>query len=53
MLGAGTLGRAVMAIVATNLFEIFGVSGPALMGAFFGLLGALTIMRYQRVNAIN
>jgi DHA1 family inner membrane transport protein len=53
VLGAGTLGRAVMAIVATNLFETFGVSGPALMGAFFGLLGALTIMRYQRVNAIN
>ena len=53
VLGAGTLGRAVMAIVATNLFESFGVSGPALMGAFFGLLGALTITRYQRVNVSN
>jgi len=53
VLGAGTLGRAVMAIVATNLFESFGVRGPALMGAFFGLLGALTITRYQRVNVSN
>ena len=42
---------AVMAIVATSLFESFGVRGPALMGAFFGLLGAITITRYQRVIA--
>jgi multisubunit Na+/H+ antiporter MnhG subunit len=42
-----------MAIVATNLFESFGVRGPALMGAFFGLLGAITITRYQRVMARN
>ena len=53
VLGAGTLGRAVMAIVATNLFESFGVQGPALMGAFFGLLGAITITRYQRVMTRN
>ena len=53
VLGAGTLGRAVMAIVATTLFESFGVRGPALMGAFFGLLGALTITRYRRVIASN
>jgi predicted MFS family arabinose efflux permease len=53
VLGAGTLGRAVMAIVATNLFESFGVRGPALMGAFFGLLGAITITRYHRVIARN
>jgi DHA1 family inner membrane transport protein len=51
VLGAGTLGRAVMAIVATHLFESFGVKGPALMGALFGLLGALTITNYRRVNA--
>ena len=51
VLGAGTLGRAVMAIVATHLFESFGVKGPALMGASFGLLGALTITNYRRVNA--
>ena len=53
VLGAGTLGRAVMAIVATLLFESFGVQGPALMGAIFGLLGALTITRYSRINAKN
>jgi predicted MFS family arabinose efflux permease len=53
VLGAGTLGRAVMAIVATSLFESFGVRGPALMGAFFGLLGAITITRYQRVIGKN
>ena len=51
VLGAGTLGRAVMAIIATHLFESFGVQGPALMGAFFGLLGALTITCYRRLNA--
>jgi predicted MFS family arabinose efflux permease len=53
VLGAGTLGRAVMAIIATHLFESFGVQGPALMGASFGLLGALTITGYRRVNAKN
>jgi len=51
VLGAGTLGRAVMAIIATHLFESFGVQGPALMGASFGLLGALTITSYRRQNA--
>ncbi len=51
VLGAGTLGRAVMAIIATYLFESFGVQGPALMGALFGLLGALTITNYRRLNA--
>jgi predicted MFS family arabinose efflux permease len=51
VLGAGTLGRAVMAIIATHMFESFGVQGPALMGAFFGLLGALTITYYRRLNA--
>ena len=53
VLGAGTLGRAVMAIIATHLFESFGVQGPALMGALFGLLGALTITSYRRLNAKN
>jgi predicted MFS family arabinose efflux permease len=53
VLGAGTLGRAVMAIVATHLFESYGVKGPALMGALFGLLGALTITQYRRVNSKN
>jgi len=53
VLGAGTLGRAVMAIIATHLFESFGVQGPALMGAVFGLLGAVTITTYRRVNASN
>ena len=43
--------RAVMAIIATHLFESLGVQGPALMGAFFGLLGALTITYYRRLNA--
>jgi predicted MFS family arabinose efflux permease len=53
VLGAGTLGRAVMAIIATHLFESFGVQGPALMGALFGLIGALTITGYRRVKAKN
>ena len=53
VLGAGTLGRAVMAIIATHLFESFGVQGPALLGAVFGLLGAVTITTYRRVNANN
>ena len=53
VLGAGSLGRAVMAIIATHLFESFGVQGPALMGALFGLIGALTITGYRRVNAKN
>ena len=53
VLGAGTLGRAVMAIIATHLFESVGVQGPALMGALFGLLGALTITSYRRLNAKN
>ena len=53
VLGAGTLGRAVMAIIATHLFESFGVQGPALMGALFGLLGALAITSYRRLNAKN
>ena len=48
VLGAGTLGRAVMAIVATQLFERFGVGGPALMGAFFGLLGAVAITAHKK-----
>jgi hypothetical protein len=42
-----------MAIIATHLFESFGVQGPALMGAVFGLLGAVTITTYRRVNASN
>jgi hypothetical protein len=42
-----------MAIIATHLFESFGVQGPALMGASFGLLGALTITGYRRVKAKN
>jgi len=29
------------------------VKGPALMGALFGLLGALTITNYRRINAKN
>jgi predicted MFS family arabinose efflux permease len=53
VLGAGTLGRAVMAIIATHLFESFGVQGPALLGAVFGLLGAVTITTYRKVNANN
>jgi len=53
VLGAGTLGRAVMAIVATHLFESYGVKGPALLGSVFGVIGALLIMRYRSVNSEN
>ena len=53
VLGAGTLGRAVMAIVATHLFESYGVRGPALLGSVFGVIGALLIMRYRSVHSEN
>ena len=53
VLGAGTLGRAVMAIVATHLFESYGVKGPALLGSMFGVIGALLIMRYRSAQAKN
>ena len=53
MLGAGTLGRAVMAIAATHLFESYGVKGPALLGSVFGVIGALLILRYRSVHSEN
>ena len=53
VLGAGTLGRAVIAIAATHLFESYGVKGPALLGSVFGVIGALLIMRYRSVNSEN
>lgn len=53
VLGAGTLGRAVMAIAATHLFESYGVKGPALLGSVFGVIGALLILRYQSVRSEN
>ena len=53
VLGAGTLGRAVMAIAATHLFESYGVKGPALLGSVFGVIGALLILRYRSVHSEN
>ena len=52
VLGAGTLGRAVMAIVATHLFESYGVRGPALLGSVFGVIGAVLITRYRTANSL-
>lgn len=52
VLGAGTLGRAVMAIVATHLFESYGVKGPALLGSVFGVVGAVLITRYRSANSL-
>ena len=53
VLGAGTLGRAVIAIAATHLFESYGVKGPALLGSVFGVIGALLILRYRSVHSEN
>ena len=53
VLGAGTLGRAVIAIAATHLFESYGVKGPALLGSVFGVIGALLILRYRSAHSEN
>ena len=48
VLGAGTVGRAVMARVATTSYSEYGIAAPALIGAVFGVLGALCILAFRR-----
>ncbi|MEY3365830.1 MAG: hypothetical protein RIS71_567 [Actinomycetota bacterium] len=48
VLGAGTVGRAVMARVATTSYTEYGIAAPALIGAAFGVLGALCILAFRR-----
>lgn len=48
VLGAGTVGRAVMARVATTTYSEYGIAAPALIGAVFGVLGALCITAFRR-----
>jgi predicted MFS family arabinose efflux permease len=52
VLGAGTLGRAIMAIVATRSYEQYGMVAPSLIGAGFGLLGAVAIYIYQSLGGV-
>ena len=48
VLGAGTVGRAVMAPIATTGYANYGIGAPALVGAAFGVLGALCISSFRR-----
>ena len=50
VLGAGTLGRALMAVIATRGYEQYGMPAPALIGAGFGLLGAIAIYIYRSLG---
>ncbi len=50
VLGAGTLGRAVIAIVGTRAYEKYGVDVPALIGSGFGVLAALSILTYKKLG---
>lgn len=48
VLGAGTVGRAVMARVATTTYAEYGIGAPALIGSVFGILGAACIVSFRR-----
>ena len=48
VLGAGTVGRAVMSRVATTAYADHGIGAPALIGAVFGVFGALCIVSFRR-----
>ena len=50
VLGAGTLGRAIIAIVATRAYEKYGVDVPALIGSAFGVLAAISILTYKKLG---
>jgi predicted MFS family arabinose efflux permease len=50
VLGAGTLGRAIIAIVGTRAYEKYGVDVPALIGSGFGVLAALSILAYKKLG---
>ena len=52
VLGAGTLGRALMAVVATRSYEQYGMPAPALIGVGFGLLGAVAIYIYRSLGGV-
>ena len=48
VLGAGTVGRAVMSRVATTTYANYGIGAPAMIGAVFGILGAACILSFRR-----
>ena len=48
VLGAGTVGRAVMSRVATTSYAQYGIGAPALIGATFAVLGAACILAFRR-----
>ena len=50
VLGAGTLGRAIIAIVGTRAYEKYGVDVPALIGSGFGVLAAISILTYKKLG---
>ena len=50
MLGAGTLGRAIIAIVGTRAYEKYGVDVPALICSGFGVLAAISILTYKKLG---
>jgi predicted MFS family arabinose efflux permease len=50
VLGAGTLGRAIIAIVGTRAYEKYGVEVPALIGSAFGILAAISILAYKKLG---
>ena len=50
VLGAGTLGRAFIAIVGTRAYEKYGVDVPALIGSGFGVLAAISILTYKKIG---
>jgi predicted MFS family arabinose efflux permease len=50
VLGAGTLGRAIIAIVGTRAYEKYGVHVPALIGSAFGILAAVSILAYKKLG---
>ena len=52
VLGAGTLGRALMAVIAARGYEQYGMPAPALIGAGFGLLGAFAIYIYRSLGGV-
>ena len=45
IVGAGTLGRAMVAIPATHLYDGGGIGGPALMTAAFGTFAVVAVVR--------
>ena len=47
-IGGGTLGRAVMSVVATATFDRFGIGVPAVIGSACAVLVIASLVAYQR-----